>query len=165
MTRTVSWLGIFICLPAFAGARLPAVNVSAAAVSARAEFGMPVTTTVVKKSGTNEQSFVTSADTNKKDKILKDITYHTTKKMKLQEFFILFFTFVQLLFSSALALNFKIKKELFRKKLLLFQSCKNDTSTLPMPPLMRSVFSPLPITSPSETDSPSTEKCPMPRFA
>lgn len=39
MYRKVSWLGIFLCLPAFAGARLPAVNVAAGAVSARAEFG------------------------------------------------------------------------------------------------------------------------------
>lgn len=39
MSRKVSWLGIFVVLPAFAGARLPAVNMSAGAVSARAEFG------------------------------------------------------------------------------------------------------------------------------
>ena len=45
MHKKVSWLGIFLCLPAFAGARLPAVNVAAGSVSARAEFGdvaMPV---------------------------------------------------------------------------------------------------------------------------
>jgi len=39
MSKKVSWLGIFVVLPAFAGARLPAVNMSAGAVSARAEFG------------------------------------------------------------------------------------------------------------------------------
>ena len=47
MHTKVSWLGIFLCLPAFAGARLPAVNVSAAAVSARSEFGAPIQTAAV----------------------------------------------------------------------------------------------------------------------
>ena len=36
---TVSGLGFLLVLPAFAGARLPAVNVSAGAVSARAQYG------------------------------------------------------------------------------------------------------------------------------
>ena len=47
MHTKVSWLGIFLCLPAFAGARLPAVNMSAAAVSARSEFGLPTQTATV----------------------------------------------------------------------------------------------------------------------
>ena len=37
----VSGLGILLVLPAFAGARLPAVNMSAGAVSARAQYGLP----------------------------------------------------------------------------------------------------------------------------
>ena len=40
--KLVSGLGILLVLPAFAGARLPAVNMSAGAVSARAQYGMPV---------------------------------------------------------------------------------------------------------------------------
>lgn len=43
----VSGLGIFLCLPAFAGARLPAVNVASAAVSARAQYGMPAANVTV----------------------------------------------------------------------------------------------------------------------
>lgn len=40
--KLVSGLGILLVLPAFAGARLPAVNVSAGAISARAQYGLPV---------------------------------------------------------------------------------------------------------------------------
>lgn len=40
--KLVSGLGFLLVLPAFAGARLPAVNVSAGAVSARAQYGAPV---------------------------------------------------------------------------------------------------------------------------
>lgn len=39
--KLVSGLGILLVLPAFAGARLPAVNVAAGAVSARAQYGVP----------------------------------------------------------------------------------------------------------------------------
>lgn len=42
----VSGLGILLCFPVFAGARLPAVNVAAGAVSARAQYGVPVPVTV-----------------------------------------------------------------------------------------------------------------------
>lgn len=42
--RIVSGLGVFLSLPVFAGARLPAVNVASAAVSARAQYGLPVET-------------------------------------------------------------------------------------------------------------------------
>ena len=45
MKRTlVSGLGFLLVLPAFAGARLPAVNTSGAAVSARAQYGVPSNT-------------------------------------------------------------------------------------------------------------------------
>ncbi|MCR4917368.1 MAG: hypothetical protein K5912_00290 [Alphaproteobacteria bacterium] len=55
--KIVSGLGIFLVLPALAGARLPAVNVAAGSVSARAEFGdVPVqkktNANIVKKSDT-----------------------------------------------------------------------------------------------------------------
>ena len=46
--KIVSGLGVFCCLPVFAGARLPAVNVASAAVSARAQYGLPVETVVNK---------------------------------------------------------------------------------------------------------------------
>ena len=38
--KLVSGLGIFVVLPAIAGARLPAVNMSAGAISARAQYGV-----------------------------------------------------------------------------------------------------------------------------
>ena len=38
--KLVSGLGILLVLPAFAGARLPAVNTTRAAVSARAQYGV-----------------------------------------------------------------------------------------------------------------------------
>ena len=40
--KLVSGLGIFVVLPAIAGARLPAVNMSAGAISARAQYGVAV---------------------------------------------------------------------------------------------------------------------------
>lgn len=40
--KLVSGLGILLVLPAFAGARLPVVNTAKTAVSARAQYGMPV---------------------------------------------------------------------------------------------------------------------------
>ncbi len=40
--KLVSGLGILLVLPAFAGARLPAVNTAKTAVSARAQYGAPV---------------------------------------------------------------------------------------------------------------------------
>ena len=40
--KLVSGLGFLLVLPAFAGARLPAVNVSTGSVSARAQYGTPV---------------------------------------------------------------------------------------------------------------------------
>ncbi len=43
--KLVSGLGILLVLPAFAGARLPTVNVSAGAVSARAQYGVPTQST------------------------------------------------------------------------------------------------------------------------
>ena len=37
--KYISGVGIFLVLPAFAGARLPAVNMAAGAISARAQYG------------------------------------------------------------------------------------------------------------------------------
>ncbi len=42
----VSGLGFLLVLPAFAGARLPAVNVSAGTISARAQYGLPSNSSV-----------------------------------------------------------------------------------------------------------------------
>ena len=44
--KLVSGLGMFVILPVFAGARLPAVNMSAGAVSARAQYGAITQNTV-----------------------------------------------------------------------------------------------------------------------
>ena len=49
--KLVSGLGILLVLPAFAGARLPAVNVSAGAVSARAQYGVPVQSVTTQNTG------------------------------------------------------------------------------------------------------------------
>ena len=38
-SKYISYVGILLVSPAFAGARLPAVNMSAGAVSARAQYG------------------------------------------------------------------------------------------------------------------------------
>ena len=54
----VSWLGLFIVMPAFAGARLPAVNMSAAAVSARAQYGVPTETQKAQNKTVAKQSEV-----------------------------------------------------------------------------------------------------------
>ena len=65
--KLVSGLGILLVLPAFAGARLPAVNTSAGAVSARTQYGMPVP--VVAKNATEQPIAVESGTrtaTNKK---------------------------------------------------------------------------------------------------
>lgn len=65
--KLVSGLGILLVLPAFAGARLPTVNTSHSAVSARAQYGAPVP--VVTKDATVRPIAVESATrtaTNKK---------------------------------------------------------------------------------------------------
>ena len=65
--KLVSGLGILLVLPAFAGARLPAVNTAKTAVSARAQYGAPVP--VVAKNVTAQPVAVESTTrtaTNKK---------------------------------------------------------------------------------------------------
>ena len=89
MHTKVSWLGIFLCLPAFAGARLPAVNVSAAAVSARSEFGVPVqnapvaTKTVAKNTAAKKATRRVVARTSVAPKTSANVSKDTGEKIAL----------------------------------------------------------------------------------
>jgi len=56
--KIVSGLGVFLSLPVFAGARLPAVNVASAAVSARAQYGLPAKVAANKAELTTEKPAV-----------------------------------------------------------------------------------------------------------
>ena len=75
----VSGLGVFLCFPVFAGARLPAVNVASAAVSARAQYGLPVETTV-KKAAVPEQKRVV-ARTAKRSVVAPTVQKDTGEKI------------------------------------------------------------------------------------
>ena len=73
--KLVSGLGILLVLPAFAGARLPAVNTSGTAVSARAQYGVPVP--VVTKNVTAQPVAVENASRTATNK--KRVVARTTK--------------------------------------------------------------------------------------
>lgn len=61
----VSVLSLFIALPAFAGARMPVVNLAAGGVSARAAFGEPVVS--AQNKGAEKNIIATNSDTQKSD--------------------------------------------------------------------------------------------------
>ena len=72
--KLVSGLGILLVLPAFAGARLPAVNTTRAAVSARAQYGV---VPVVAKNATAQPVAVESSSRTATNK--KRVVARTTK--------------------------------------------------------------------------------------
>jgi hypothetical protein len=79
----VSGLGVILCLPAFAGARLPAVNVASGAVSARAQYGFPVETAVKKTESvkTDAPQKRVVARTARRSNIATDVSKDTGEKI------------------------------------------------------------------------------------
>lgn len=69
--KLVSGLGILLVLPAFAGARLPAVNTTRAAVSARAQYGV---VPVVAKNATAQPVVVESSSRTAKKRVVARTT-------------------------------------------------------------------------------------------
>ncbi len=79
----VSGLGVVLCLPAFAGARLPAVNVASGAVSARAQYGFPVETVAKKTESvkTDAPQKRVVARTARRSNIATDVSKDTGEKI------------------------------------------------------------------------------------
>jgi len=79
--KLVSGLGILLVLPAFAGARLPAVNMSAGAVSARAQYGLPTQSiNAVAQVNQRESAASDTAPSVKKRVVARNATNTTAKK-------------------------------------------------------------------------------------
>jgi hypothetical protein len=79
--KLVSGLGILLVFPAFAGARLPVVNMSAGSVSARAQYGVPVQTVPgVKKNSELVASNTATTRTVKKHVVARGTTNTATSK-------------------------------------------------------------------------------------
>ena len=79
--KLVSGLGILLVLPAFAGARLPAVNMSAGAVSARSQYGIPVQNTpVVQKKSEPVVSGASTTRTAQKRVVARSAANTTAQK-------------------------------------------------------------------------------------
>lgn len=74
--KLVSGLGILLVLPAFAGARLPVVNTSGTAVSARAQYGVPVP--VVTKNTNAQPVAVESTTPGAKKRVVARTSKKTT---------------------------------------------------------------------------------------
>ena len=76
--KLVSGLGILLVLPAFAGARLPAVNVAAGAVSARAQYGVP---TPVQNVQNNKKRVVARATRQKNTNVSANVSPDVGEKI------------------------------------------------------------------------------------
>lgn len=84
--KLVSGLGILLVLPAFAGARLPAVNMSAGAVSARSQYGIPVQNTpVVQKKSEPIVSGASTTRTAQKRVVARSAANTTAQKKSAQK--------------------------------------------------------------------------------
>ena len=78
--KLVSGLGILLVLPAFAGARLPVVNMSAGAVSARAQYGLPAQNTPVVQKKSEPVASNASATRATQKRVVARSAKSTTKK-------------------------------------------------------------------------------------